>query len=85
MENTVHAVKLFGGRPGCLVVKFSALHFSGPGSVPGHGPTPLIGGCAEAVTHIQNKGRLAQMLAHGKSSSAKKQNKNKKPLRNDRK
>ena len=46
--------------------------FSGLGSVPGCGPTPLAGGHAVAVTHIQNRGRLAQMLAQDKSSSSKK-------------
>ena len=53
-----------------LVVKFGALHFRDPGSVPRHGPRPLVGGHAVAATHIQNRGRLAQMLAQGESSSA---------------
>ena len=35
-------------------------------------PTPPIGGHAVAVAHIQNRGRLEQMLAQGQSSSAKK-------------
>ena len=48
------------------------LHFGGLGSVPGHRPTPLLSGHAVMATHIQNRGRLAQMLAQGKSSSAKK-------------
>ena len=39
---------------------------------PGHGPTPLVSSHAVAVTHIQNGGRLAQMLAQGDSSSSKK-------------
>ena len=38
---------------------------------PGHRPIPLISH-AMAATHIQNRGRLAQMLAQGESSSAKK-------------
>ena len=38
-----------------LVVKFGVLHFGSPGSVPGHGPTPLVGGHAVVVTHIQNR------------------------------
>ena len=59
------------GQPCGLVVKFRVLHFGGPGSVPGHGPTSLLGSHAMVVTHIQNKGRLAQILAQGRSSSAK--------------
>ena len=35
---------------------------------PRHRPTPLISN-AVAATHIQNRGRLAQMLAQGESSS----------------
>ena len=61
------------GQPSGLVVKFGVLCFNSPGSVPGHGPTPLVGGHAVAVTHIQNRGRLAQMLAQGESSSSKKE------------
>ena len=34
------------------------------------GPTPLVSH-AVVVTHIQSRGRLAQMLSQGKSSSAK--------------
>ena len=36
-----------------------------------HGPTPLISHAVKA-SHIQNRGRLVQMLAQGKSSSQKK-------------
>ena len=61
-----------GDQPRGLVVKFGALYFHGPGSDPGCRPTPLDSH-AVAVTHIQNRGRLAQMLAEYKSSSAKKQ------------
>ena len=46
--------------------------FGGLGLVPGHRPTPLVSDYVVAMTHIQNRGRLAQMLAQGKSSSAKK-------------
>ena len=52
-------------------LKFHTLHFGCPGFIgsdPQHGPTPLISQ-AVAVTHIQNRGRLAQMLAKGESSS----------------
>ena len=45
-----------------LEVNFSVFHLGGLGSVPGCGPTPLVSGHAEVATHIQNKGRLAQML-----------------------
>ena len=55
-----------------LVVKFGMLHFSGLGSVPGHGPTPPISGHAVVATYVQNRGRLVQMLAQGESSSSKK-------------
>ena len=51
------------------MVKFG---FSGPGSVPGHRPIPLVCGHAVAAAHIQNGGRLAQMSAQGESSSVKK-------------
>ena len=54
-----------------LVVKFGTLYFGSPGSVPSRGPTPLICGHAVAATHIQNGGRLTQMLAQDKSSSSK--------------
>ena len=59
------------GSPHGLVVKFSALHFGGLGSAPRYGSTPLTGSHAVVVAHIQNRGRLAQMLAQGKSSSEK--------------
>ena len=59
------------GWPHGLVVTFSRLCFGSPGLVPRCGSTPLIGGHAVAATHIQNRGRLAQMLAQGESSSAK--------------
>ena len=52
-------------QPCGLAVKLGACQFSGPGLVPWHGPIPLIGGQAVAVTHIQNRGTLAQMLAQG--------------------
>ena len=55
-----------------LVVKFSALHLGGLGLVPRHGPAPLISSHAMVTTHIQDRGKLAQMLAQGKSSSEKK-------------
>ena len=58
-----------------LVVEFSMVRFGGPVSVPGHGPTLLVCSHAVAATHIQNSGRLAQILAQGESSSAKKKEK----------
>ena len=57
------------GGPHCLVVKFSALCFGGLGSVPGHGFIQLGSSHAVATTQTQNRGRLAQMLAQGESSS----------------
>ena len=59
------------------MVKLGALCFGGPGSVPRRRPAPVIGGHAVAVTHRQNRGRLAQKLAQGESSSAKKKKKRK--------
>ena len=64
-----------GGRPHDLVVKFSMPHLGGPGLVPGPGPTSLVSGCVVAATHIQNRERLAQMLAQGESVSAKEKEK----------
>ena len=58
------------GQPPGLVVKFGALCFSGLGLVPRCETAPLIGGQAVVVTHIQNRKRLAQMVAQGKSSSS---------------
>ena len=60
------------GWPSCQEDKFGMFHFGGPCLVPGHGPTPLISVHAVVMTHIQNRGRLAQMLAQGKSSSERK-------------
>ena len=60
-----------GHWPRGLVVKFGTLRFAGLGLVPWQGPAPFAGGHAVAVTHIQNTGRLAQMLAQGESSSEK--------------
>ena len=48
------------------------LHFGGAGSDPGQGPTPLIGGHAVVATHIQSRGKPAQILRQGESSSSKK-------------
>ena len=44
------------------------------GSDSGRGPTPLISHAVEA-SHIQNRGRLAQMLAQGQSPAPKKPHK----------
>ena len=62
----------YRGCPADLAVKFSTLCFSSPGSVPRCGPIPLVSSHAVVGTHIQNRGRLAQMLAQGQSSSSKK-------------
>ena len=43
------------GRPRGLVVKSSALRFSGPGSVPRRRPIQLFSGHVVAATHIQNR------------------------------
>ena len=39
---------------------------------PGRRPAHYLSSYAVAVSHIQNRGRLAQMLAQGQSSSRKK-------------
>ena len=63
------------------MVKFSALHFSGPGLVRRHRPTPLGGGHAVVMTHTQNRGKLAQTLAQGGSSSAGKKRERERDLK----
>ena len=63
---------IFRGQSLGLAVEFGVLRFGGLGSVPGCRPTPLISGHAVVATHIQNRGRLAQMLAQGESSAKKK-------------
>ena len=60
-----------GSQPGCLVVKFGMLCFGRQGSVPRSRPIPLVSGHAVVAAHILNRGRLAPILAQGKSSSAK--------------
>ena len=58
------------------MVNFGALCLGSMGSILVHEPTPLIGGHAVVMTHMQNRGRLTQMLAQGESSSAKQTKKN---------
>ena len=67
----------FRASPSGLVVKFGVLHFGGPGVIPGRGPIPLIcqWPCCGGGAHIQEEEDWQQMLAQGKSSSAKKTNK----------
>ena len=62
------------GRPSGVVIKFDTLHFGSLGlwvQMPGadlhHSSSHAL-----VVTHIRNRGRLAQMLAQGQSSSSKK-------------
>ena len=57
--------KMSRGQPHGLVVKLSTLCLGGPGLI----PTPLVGSHTEAASYTQNRGRLAQTLAHGQSSS----------------
>ena len=47
------------------------------GSDPGCRPVHCSSSHAVAASHIQNGGRLAQMLAHGQSSSQKKKSRKK--------
>ena len=55
------------GGPGSLVGYVHTLHFSSPGftiSGPRHRPMCYSSSHAVATSHVQNRGRLAQMLAH---------------------
>ena len=58
--------------PYCIVVKLGMLCFSGPDLIPRNRPIPLVSCHGVAATLIQNRGKLAQMLAQGQSSSSKK-------------
>ena len=54
------------------------LHFSGLGFIglnPGHEPIHCSPSHDVAASHIQSRGRLAQILAHGQSSSPKEKRK----------
>ena len=51
--------------PDSLVVKFGTLCFGSPGSIPRHGPRPLISGHAVVAAHIQNRERLATDISSG--------------------
>ena len=73
-ETVVLKIHIHMGPAPRLVVKFGTPCFSDPGLIASHGPTPLISGHTVVATHIQNRGRLAQMSAQGESSSAKKKN-----------
>ena len=64
--------KTFWARPSGLVVKFGALHFGSPGSIPGHRPKPFACQWPWVVAHIQKEEDWQWMLAQGESSSAKK-------------
>ena len=72
-------IRYWQGLPHGLMIKFGMLCFVSPGLVPGHGPTTLISGHGVAATHVQNRGRLAQILAQSESSSPKR-NKRKKGI-----
>ena len=76
MTNIHHLkIKVFRGRPSDAVVK-CVLCFGSPGFMdldPGCEPIHHSLSHAVAVNHIQNKRRLAQMLAQGQSSSRTKQ------------
>ena len=60
------------GWPHGLMVKLGVHCFGGPGSAPGCGPRPLISSHAVVATHTQNRGRVAELLTQGTSSSSKK-------------
>ena len=66
-------LKHFRGRPGGIVVRL-ALCFRSLGLTgcdPRHRPTHCSSGYAVVASHMQNRGRLAQILAQGHSSSTK--------------
>ena len=58
-------------KPGGLVIKFGVLHFGSLGWAPGCRHTPLVSGHAVVAAHIRKQEDWQQMLAQGKSSSAK--------------
>ena len=65
---------IIGGRAHSIVVNSSMLHFSSPGlqvRIPGvdlhHSSSQAV-----AASQIQNRGRVAQVLAQGESSSGEK-------------
>ena len=59
--------------PGGLVVKFGALHFSDPGSVPRHGLTPLVCQWPRGGGRPHTKrGRLATDVSSGQLFPSKK-------------
>ena len=53
------------------MVRCGVLCLGGLGLVSRCRPTPLVSGHAVVASHVQNRGRLAQVLAQGDSSSAK--------------
>ena len=66
LHEGIPKLTILRASPGGLVVMFGALCFSSPGSVPGHGPTPLtLSGHAVTVAHVQNRGRLATDVNSG--------------------
>ena len=68
------------GQPHGLVVKLGALCFGSPGSVPRCGPTPLGSNHVVVVTHIQNRGRLAQIKIRFRANLLQKRKKKRKLL-----
>ena len=54
--------------PSGVVVRFGMLCFGEPGLVPRRKTTHHSSGHAVAASHIQNRGRLTQILAQGQSS-----------------
>ena len=67
-------LKLSWGWPGGVVIRFGTLCFSSPGSqvwIPSTGLHHSSSHTVEA-SHIQNRGRWAQMLAQGQFSSSEK-------------
>ena len=67
LKENFSSLKILRAQPCGQVVKVPCALLQWPGftgSDPGHGPTPLISHAVE-VSHIQNRGRLAQMLVQG--------------------
>ena len=69
-----------GGCPGCIVVKFVCSTSGSLGFVgldPRCRPTHCSSSHVVAVSHIKKRGKLAQMLTQGQSSSQKNNKSNK--------
>ena len=65
----------YWSQPNGIVVKFGVLRFGDLGSVPGHGPTPLLVAMLRRQSTYKTEEDWQQMLVQGESSSTKKERK----------